>query len=150
MIDNTVDSSTGTVKLKAEFPNPNLQLWPGQFVNVRLLIDTLKNVVVVPPPPCSAGRTAPSSMWSAGQQGHACTWSRCEKQDEHQAVIASGVEPPARVVTTGFVQLTDGKHGEGRQRRGREAARGKAARGKTERGNARHQPGADGRRGRGG
>jgi len=32
-----------------------------------------------------------------------------EKQDEHQAVIASGVEPPARVVTTGFVQLTDGK-----------------------------------------
>ncbi len=35
-IDNQVDTTTGTVKLKAEFPNPNYQLWPGQFVNVRL------------------------------------------------------------------------------------------------------------------
>ena len=48
MIDNQVDQTTGTVKLKAEFPNANLQLWPGQFVNVRVLIDTLRQVVVVP------------------------------------------------------------------------------------------------------
>ncbi len=41
VIDNQVDQTTGTVKLKAEFPNDNLQLWPGQFVNVRLLIETL-------------------------------------------------------------------------------------------------------------
>src|SRR4029450_10296724 len=48
VVDNQVDQTTGTVKLKAEFPNPDLQLWPGQFVNVRLLIDTLKQVVVIP------------------------------------------------------------------------------------------------------
>ena len=48
MIDNQVDQTTGTVKVKAEFPNTNLQLWPGQFVNVRVLIDTLRHVVVVP------------------------------------------------------------------------------------------------------
>ena len=48
VIDNQVDQTTGTVKLKAEFPNADLQLWPGQFVNVRLLIDTLNNVVVDP------------------------------------------------------------------------------------------------------
>ena len=48
VIDNQVDQTTGTVKLKAEFPNANLQLWPGQFVNVRVLIDTLRQVVVVP------------------------------------------------------------------------------------------------------
>src|SRR5215469_8849467 len=48
VIDNQVDQTTGTVKLKAEFPNADLQIWPGQFVNVRLLIDTLKQVVVVP------------------------------------------------------------------------------------------------------
>ena len=47
-VDNQVDQTTGTVKLKAEFPNADLQLWPGQFVNVRLLIDTLKQVVVIP------------------------------------------------------------------------------------------------------
>ena len=48
MVDNQVDPSTGTIKLKAEFPNQRLQLWPGEFVNVRLLVDTLKQVVVVP------------------------------------------------------------------------------------------------------
>ncbi len=48
VIDNQVDQTTGTVKIKGEFPNANLQLWPGQFVNVQLLIDTLRQVVVVP------------------------------------------------------------------------------------------------------
>src|SRR5690348_11903508 len=48
VIDNQVDQTTGTVKLKAEFPNENLQLWPGQFINVRLLIETLNRIVVVP------------------------------------------------------------------------------------------------------
>ena len=48
VVDNQVDQTTGTVKLKAEFPNTDLQLWPGQFVNIRLLIDTLKQVVVIP------------------------------------------------------------------------------------------------------
>ncbi|MGH6664225.1 MAG: efflux RND transporter periplasmic adaptor subunit, partial [Pseudolabrys sp.] len=48
VVDNQVDQTTGTVKLKAEFPNAGLQLWPGQFVNIRLLIDTLKGVVTIP------------------------------------------------------------------------------------------------------
>src|SRR3954469_12989997 len=48
VVDNQVDQTTGTIKLKAEFANPDLQLWPGGFVNVRLTINTLKDVVVVP------------------------------------------------------------------------------------------------------
>jgi multidrug efflux system membrane fusion protein len=55
VIDNQIDPSTGTVKLKAEFPNANLQLWPGQFVNVRLLVDTLQQVVIVPAPAIQRG-----------------------------------------------------------------------------------------------
>ena len=47
-IDNQVDQSTGTIKLKAEFPNGQYQLWPGQFVNVRVQINTLRQVVVTP------------------------------------------------------------------------------------------------------
>jgi multidrug efflux system membrane fusion protein len=47
-IDNQVDPTTGTLKLKAEFPNGNFQLWPGQFVNVRLKVDTLSKAIVVP------------------------------------------------------------------------------------------------------
>ena len=47
-IDNQVDPTTGTLKLKAEFPNANFQLWPGQFVNVRLKVETLPKAIVVP------------------------------------------------------------------------------------------------------
>ena len=48
VIDNQVDQQTGTIRLKANFPNDKRQLWPGQFVNVRVLVDTLKHVVVAP------------------------------------------------------------------------------------------------------
>src|SRR5262245_3142211 len=48
VVDNQVDQTTGTIKLKAESPNRELQLWPGQFVNVRLLINTLDQVSVAP------------------------------------------------------------------------------------------------------
>src|SRR5262249_41563039 len=47
-IDNQVDPTTGTLRLKAEFPNGSYQLWPGQFVNVRLKVETLSKAVVVP------------------------------------------------------------------------------------------------------
>ena len=47
-IDNQIDETTGTIKLKAIFQNRQLGLWPGQFVNVRLLIDTRRQGLVVP------------------------------------------------------------------------------------------------------
>ena len=47
-IDNQIDLSTGTVKLKATFPNPNNALFPNQFVNARLLLDTVRGAVIVP------------------------------------------------------------------------------------------------------
>ena len=109
VIDNQVNSSTGTVKLKAEFPNPNLLLWPGQFVNVRLLIDTLKNVVVVPTAAVQRGPKGAFIYVVGSDDKAAMHLVKVAKQDENQAVISSGVVPPARVVTTGFVQLTDGK-----------------------------------------
>ena len=55
VVDNTVDQTTGTVKLKGSFPNADAQLWPGQFVNVRLFVDTLSHVVVVPTPAVQRG-----------------------------------------------------------------------------------------------
>ena len=109
VVDNVVDSNTGTVKLKAEFPNPSLKLWPGQFVNVRLLIDTLKGVVVVPTAAVQRGPNGAFVYVVDNDNKAKLHLVKVQKQDEHQAVIASGVEPPTRVVTTGFVQLTDGK-----------------------------------------
>jgi multidrug efflux system membrane fusion protein len=46
--DNSIDTGTGTIKLKAIFPNQKDTLWPGQFVNIRVLVDVQKNVVTVP------------------------------------------------------------------------------------------------------
>ncbi|MDB6112789.1 MAG: efflux transporter periplasmic adaptor subunit [Pedosphaera sp.] len=48
VIDNQIDTTTGTIKLKATFPNEDLRLWPGQFVNPRLLVTTRKGGIVVP------------------------------------------------------------------------------------------------------
>ena len=108
VVDNQVDQTTGTVKLKAEFPNPDLQLWPGQFVNVRLLIDTLKQVVVIP---TGAVQRGPNGTFVYVVKDDNTVTMRpitVQKQDETQTVVASGVEPPERVVTTGFARLTDG------------------------------------------
>ena len=55
VVDNQVDQTTGTVRMKADFPNATMQLWPGQFVNVRLLVETLTQVVVVPTPAIQRG-----------------------------------------------------------------------------------------------
>lgn len=48
VVDNQIDPNTGTMKLKATFPNESLSLWPGQFVNTRLLVNTIKDGIVVP------------------------------------------------------------------------------------------------------
>ena len=68
VVDNQVDQTTGTVRLKGEFPNAQLQLWPGQFVNVRLLVETLKNVVVVPTGAVQRGPTRHVRLCGEGRQ----------------------------------------------------------------------------------
>ena len=108
VVDNQVDQSTGTVRLKAEFPNANLQLWPGQFVNVRLLIDTLKQVVVIPTGAVQRGPNGTFVYVVKDDNTVAMRPITVTQQDETQAVVGKGVEPPERVVTTGFARLTDG------------------------------------------
>jgi multidrug efflux system membrane fusion protein len=49
LINNQIDQATSTIQLKAEFPNDDERLWPGEFVRVRMLIDTRKNAVTIPP-----------------------------------------------------------------------------------------------------
>jgi membrane fusion protein, multidrug efflux system len=108
VVDNQIDSSTGTVKLKAEFPNATLQLWPGQFVNVRLLIDTLKQVVVIPTGAVQRGPQGTFVYVVKPDNTVAIRAIDVQKQDESQVVVKNGLVPPERVVTTGFVRLTDG------------------------------------------
>jgi multidrug efflux system membrane fusion protein len=107
-IDNQVDPTTGTLKLKAEFPNASFQLWPGQFVNVRLKVDTLSKAVVVP---TSAVQRGPAGTFSyVIGDGDIVTAKPVvvTQQNETDAVVASGLSPSDRVVTTGFANLSDG------------------------------------------
>jgi multidrug efflux system membrane fusion protein len=108
VVDNQVDQTTGTVKLKAEFPNANLQLWPGQFVNIRLLVDTLKQVVVIPTGAVQRGPTGTFVYVVKDDNAVAMRPIVVQKQDEIQTVVKSGLEADERVVTTGFVRLTEG------------------------------------------
>ncbi len=107
-IDNQVDPTTGTLKLKAEFPNANFQLWPGQFVNVRLKVETIPKATVVP---TSAVQRGPAGTFSYVIGGDDIVHAKpvvVTQQNETDAVIASGLSPSDRVVTTGFANLAEG------------------------------------------
>jgi membrane fusion protein, multidrug efflux system len=107
-IDNQVDQTTGTLKLKAEFPNASFQLWPGQFVNVRLKVETLPKAVVVP---TSAVQRGPAGTFSYVIDDDGIATAKpivVTQQNETDAVIASGLSAFDRVVTTGFANLSDG------------------------------------------
>ncbi|MCZ0310104.1 efflux RND transporter periplasmic adaptor subunit, partial [Escherichia coli] len=106
--DNQVDPTTGTVKLKANFPNDKLVLWPGAFVNARLLVQTLSGAIVVP---TAAVQRGPSGTFVyLLQQGDTVAMRPVTvgQQDDVQAVITDGVAAGDRIVTTGFARLQDG------------------------------------------
>ena len=111
VVDNQVDQTTGTVRMKAEFPNAGMQLWPGQFVNVRLLIDTLKQVVVVPTPAVQRGPNG-TFVYVVQKGGDEDVVSlrpvSVSNQTETEAVVTKGLAGSDRVVTTGFGRLKDG------------------------------------------
>jgi membrane fusion protein, multidrug efflux system len=108
VVDNQVDQTTGTVKLKAEFPNADLQLWPGQFVNVRLLVETLRQVVVVPTAAVQRGPNGTFSYVVQDDNKVAVRPVTVSLQDDTQAVITAGIAPQDQVVTTGFARISDG------------------------------------------
>ena len=107
VVDNQVDQTTGTVKLKAEFPNAELQLWPGQFVNVRLLVDTLRGAIVVPTAAVQRGPNG-TFVYVVQNDAVAVRAVTVTQQDEKQTVISAGLQAGDQAVTTGFSRLADG------------------------------------------
>jgi membrane fusion protein, multidrug efflux system len=106
--DNQIDMTTGTIKLKAVFDNADGKLWPGQFVSVRVVVDTLVDATVVP---SAAVRRGPSGnfVYVVGDDKKSVmTPVTVALQDETSAVIATGLNVGQSVVTEGFARLTDG------------------------------------------
>ena len=107
VVDNTVDQTTGTVKMKGSFPNADAQLWPGQFVNLRLYVDTLSHAVVVPTPAVQRGPDGPF-VYRVEDGKAVMAPVQTGRQTEADTVVTAGLAPPAAVITTGFTRLTDG------------------------------------------
>jgi multidrug efflux system membrane fusion protein len=106
--DNRVDPATGTVQLKARFPNAGSKLWPGQFVNVQLTLQTLKNAITVPTTAVNRGPNGSFVFIVAANrkvtmQPVQVAWTQGEL-----SVIGSGVRAGQTVVTDGQMTLKDG------------------------------------------
>ena len=117
-IDNQIDQTTGTGRLKATFDNKDGVLWPNQFVNVRLLLDVRKNSTIIP-----------SVAVQRGPQGTFVYVVKPDKSVEarpvtvalaqsNQSAIASGLQPGDIVVTDGQDKLQNGAKVETRTRNG--------------------------------
>ena len=107
-LDNQIDPVTGTVKLRALFDNKDLKLFPSQFVNARLLIDTLHDAVVVPS--AAILRGAPGTyvyLINPDKTVSVRVVTVGPSQGERQAIIA-GLEPGAAVVVDGSDKLHEG------------------------------------------
>jgi multidrug efflux system membrane fusion protein len=110
VVDNEIDQTTGTVKLKATFPNNDLKLWPGKFVNARLVLTTKKNAIVVP-----------ASVVQRGPQGSYAYVIKPDKTVEMRpikvaqteanvAMIDDGLKAGEQVVVDGQYKLQPGAH----------------------------------------
>jgi len=108
VVDNQIDQLTGTVRLKAVFQNEDLSLWPGQFVNVRLMLETIRQAVVTPSPAVQRGPSG-AFVYVLGEDSLAhmrpVTTGR---QDESLVVILTGLKPGETVIVSGFSRLSDG------------------------------------------
>jgi multidrug efflux system membrane fusion protein len=107
-IDNQVDPTTGTVKLKAQFPNANLALWPGQFVNVRIKVDTLPQAIVIPTSAVQRGPAGTYAFVIGADDTVTAKPVTVTQQSDIEAVIGTGLTVDDRVVTTGFALLAEG------------------------------------------
>jgi membrane fusion protein, multidrug efflux system len=107
-IDNSADTTTGTIKLKAEFPNTDKALWPGQFVNVVLTLYEQKDAVVAP---SAAIQNGPAGQYvyvvkpDQTVEMRAIKIARAEGDD---TVVASGLQPGEQVVIVGQLRLAPG------------------------------------------
>lgn len=107
-VNNEVDVASGSIRLKAVFPNDDDTLWPGQSVSTALVVDTQKGATVIP---LAAVQHGPDGLfvYAVGGDGKA-KMRRIEvgPENETQAVVLKGLEPGERVVTAGQYRLQDG------------------------------------------
>jgi len=109
-LDNQIDTTTGTVKLRAGFDNADETLFPNQFVNARLLVDTQQNVVTVPAAAVQHGAPGAFVYLVGADSTVAVRPIRTGASDGGMMAVADGLQPGDRVVVDGTDRLRDGAH----------------------------------------
>ncbi|ECF5954007.1 multidrug efflux RND transporter subunit MdtA [Salmonella enterica subsp. salamae] len=107
-LDNQIDPTTGTIKIKARFTNQDDTLFPNQFVNARMLVDTEQNAVVVPAAAVQMGNEG-HFVWVLNDENNVSKKRvKIGIQDNRNVVISAGLSAGDRVVTDGIDRLTEG------------------------------------------
>ena len=108
VIDNAVDTTTGTIRLKAEFENANRTLWPGQFVTTVLTLDTIQNAIVVPVEAVQAGQNGPFVFVVNAEQKAEVRPVKTGLVLGEKTIIEQGVSAGEKVVVDGQLRLAPG------------------------------------------
>jgi multidrug efflux system membrane fusion protein len=108
VVDNQIDPTTGTMKLKANFPNQSLKLWPGQFVNSRLLVSTRKDGLVVPASVIQRGPNGSYAYVIKQDKTAEMRPVQVAQIDGGLALIDNGLQEGEQVVVDGQYKLQPG------------------------------------------
>jgi multidrug efflux system membrane fusion protein len=106
--DNRVDPTTGTVKMKARFANADERLLPGQFVNIKLTLQTLVQATTIPAAAVNQGPNGPFAYVIGADQKVSMRSIKVDLTQDATAVIATGLKPGETVVTDGQMSLSAG------------------------------------------
>lgn len=107
-VDNTVDNTTGTIKLKGTFANSDHRLWPGQFSTVSLRLSEEENAVVVPTPAVQDGQSGQFVYVVGDDMSAESRPVKVARTIGNESVISQGVKPGETVVTDGQLRLIPG------------------------------------------
>ena len=108
-VDNQIDLATGTLRLKAEFPNTDERLFPNQFVNVRLRVRTLKDTIVIPAVAVQFGSRGPYAFVVGAENKVAVRDLVLGPVDGAMQAVIKGISPGELVVTEGVDRLREGR-----------------------------------------
>ena len=107
-VDSAIDTTTGTVKLRAQFANDDEMLFPNQFVNAQLLINTLENATVIPTAGLQRGQPGTFVYLVKADNTVAMQKIALGPQNGERVAVTSGLSPGDKVVTDGADKLRDG------------------------------------------
>ena len=106
-LDNQVDTTTGTVRFRAEFANKDFALFPNQFVNARLLVQMLKGVTLVPTPAIQHNGTT-DFVYVAKSDNTVAVQNVTSLTTNEQDTAVKGLDPNVKIATSGFDRLENG------------------------------------------